>query len=345
LPAKQIPYLKTSGNPFQIGFQIGKHYKNKIHAILDEFEDFKKHKNRVERTQTHVQKMLTESNRLCPEMIDEIRGMAEGSSVEFMDLFIHNSMHMPYWSKSSPNCSTSIIKQDGSIFIAHNEDAHPLLEKYAYFVFVTPENPYSTPFFSHCYPGIVPGMSYGFNMNGIVQTCNSLPDPERSVGIPRMFVGRSIYEHAKTLSDVKEIIGSLKPRSGGANYNIYSMKEKSTVSIETTGSDYAVIPIVDRFFRANHYISNKFKHHSAASDHTLTRQSRGEVLIQEIKDSTTLLEIMRDKTIFLTMKDTNNDCQTNSTLIFEITGDNVVMKKYDGNEGLSFKMMDLLSFK
>ncbi|MHA1110171.1 MAG: C45 family autoproteolytic acyltransferase/hydrolase [Promethearchaeota archaeon] len=345
MSSNQIPHLKVSGNPFEIGFQVGKHFKNKIHAVLEEFEDYKKHKNRAARKQTYIQKMLTESDRLCPEMIDEIRGMAEGSNVDFMDLFIHNSMHMPFWAKSSPNCSTSIIKQNDSIFIAHNEDAHPLLEKYAYYVFVAPENPYSILFFSHCYPGIIPGMSYGFNMAGIVQTCNSLPDPEKSIGIPRMFVGRSIYEHARTLSDVKEIIGSLKPRSGGANYNICSMKERSAVSIETTGTNYAVIPIQSRFFRANHYISTKFKHHPSASDHTITRQSRGEVLLPEIGAPSELLDIMRDNSIFLTMKETNNDCQTNSTLIFEITSDNVTMKKYDGKEGLSFKMMDLLSFK
>ncbi len=324
----EIPHLKVSGNPYDIGFQIGEHFKRNMLAILEEFKTYKIHKKRYLEKRYHIQQMLSESKKLSSDIIEEIEGMAEGSNIEFLDLFIHNCMHLPYWS----NCSTSILKQNDTIYIVHNEDAHPLLEKYAYFVFVKPEKPDFMSFFSHCYPGIVPGMSYGFNMAGIVQTCNSLPDPTKSVGIPRMFVGRTIYENARTISDAIDIIDNLKPRSGGANYNLASMNEKRVVSIETTGTDYAVIPIRERFFRANHYISEKFKHHPAASDHTLTRQSRGSELLPKVNQSTELLGMMWDNSIFLTMEGTNNDCQTNSTLMFKITDQIIHLKKHDGKK-------------
>ena len=149
-------------------------------------------------------------------------------------------MHLPHWA----NCSTSIFRErGGSIFIAHNEDAHPLLEKYAYFVYIVPENDDAIPFFSHCYPGVVPGMSFGFNLAGIVQTCNSLPDPIKSVGIPRMFVGRAIYEKTSNIDDAIDIINKMTPRSGGASYTIGSLPDRNIVNIETTGTDYAVIKI------------------------------------------------------------------------------------------------------
>ena len=46
MPTDSIPFLKVAGNPFDIGVQIGTKYKRNIHSILNEFVDYKKHKNR-----------------------------------------------------------------------------------------------------------------------------------------------------------------------------------------------------------------------------------------------------------------------------------------------------------
>jgi isopenicillin-N N-acyltransferase like protein len=317
-----IPYLKVSGSYHEIGYQIGKAFKRNITSLLDHYADFKKHKAAFPRKEKLVEKMLLVSKRLCPNIVDEIQGISDGCGMDFMDIFIHNCMHMPHWA----NCSTSVFRHGDSIHIAHNEDAHPLLEENSYFIFVKPENDNSIPFFSHCYPGIVPGMSYGFNAAGLVQTCNSLPDPIKTVGLPRMFVGRKIYENAKTINDAIEIIEEMTPRSGGASYTVGS--KNNVVNVETTGTDYAIIKIYDNFFRANHYISGKFKKHPAASRHTIVRQNRGDILIPEIKNHNQLLDMMWDNLIYLTMESTNNDCQTNATLLIDITNEDITMRKY-----------------
>ncbi len=334
-----IPYLEVMGTPSQIGYKIGKAFKTNIVNILAEFSDFRKHKAVYSQKKNLIEEMLKISRKICPSIIDEIEGMADGAQVNFDDIFIHNCMHMPHWA----SCSTSIMRNNETILIAHNEDAHPLLEKYSCLVLVRPDN--SIPFFSHCYPGVIPGMSYGFNLAGIVQTCNSLPDPIKSVGLPRMFIGRTIYEKAHTIEEAIGIIHKMQPRSGGASYSLGSQSELNIVNIETTGTDYSVIPIRRHFFRANHYISDKFVKHPAASKHTLTRQERGDVILPSVKVSSELLDVMWDNSIYLTMESTNNECQTNSTLIFEISADNIILKKYDKKEDHSFKSMDLLRFK
>ncbi len=332
-----LPYKKISGSSKEIGYKIGKEFKENITGILTEFSDFQKHKRLYPQKKNLIKQMFEISKRLCPRILDEIEGIADGSGFDFNDIFIHNCMHMPYWL----NCSTSVLKQDGRIFIAHNEDAHPILEKYAYFVFIKPEYPESIPFFSHSYPGIVSGMSYGFNLAGLVQTCNSLPDPIKSIGIPRMFIGRTIFEQAHTIDEGIDIINNLNPRSGGASYTLALQSQQNIVNVETTGTDHSVIPIRRNFFRANHYISNKFVKYPAASKHTLTRQERGDVITPKVKESDELLEVMWDPSIYLTMEGTNNDCQTNSTLVFEISKEDIIMKKYSNFPNRDFTLIKL----
>ena len=182
------------------------------------------------------------------------------------------------------------------------------------------------------------------NTSGLIQTCNSLPDPIKSVGLPRMFIGRTIYANAGTIEDAVKIIDKLTPRSGGASYTLASLSEQNIVNVETTGTDYSVIKIYGQFFRANHYISGKFKKYPAASQHTLVRQKRGDFLLPEIKNPDHLLDVMWDSSIFLTMESTNNDCATNSTIHFEISKDDIIMKKYSNfpdRDYTSIKLSDL----
>jgi predicted choloylglycine hydrolase len=318
-----IPYLEVSGSPREIGFNIGRTFKQNIRNFLNKFSDFQKHKAVYSDKRNLIKEMLNVTKKLCPDILDEIQGISDGAGIDFNDIFIHNCMHMPHWE----NCSTSILKtRNDKIFIAHNEDAHPLLEKYAYYVYVKPDNTHC--FFSHCYPGLVPGMSYGFNKSGIVQTCNSLPDPDKSIGIARLFVGRTIYDKAGTISEAISILNTMKPRTGGASYTLASMREKRVVNIETTGNEISVTDIGDRYFRANHYISNEFKHHPGASSNSICRQSRGNELLPLIHDPEQLKEMMWDDDIYMTMQDTDGEFQTNSTLIFEITEKNISMKQY-----------------
>jgi hypothetical protein len=159
-----------------------------------------------------------------------------------------------------------------------------------------------------------------------------------------MFVGRTIYENAYSIDQAIKIIKKLTPRSGGASYTLGSASEQNIVNVETTGTDQATIKIHDHFFRANHYISGRFKKYPAASKHTIVRQNRGDGLLPKNQDPSDLLDLMRDDSIFLTMEGTNNDCQTNSTLIFKITEDNIVLKKYTDRESQEYSSIQLKQF-
>jgi hypothetical protein len=151
-----------------------------------------------------------------------------------------------------------------------------------------------------------------------------------SLGISRILFGRSILEQT-SIPDALKTIDSFSPRTGGASYTLTSLKEKSVVNIETTGNDSTIIEVNDRFFRANHYISDKFKHHPIHCQDTIVRQKGGEKRIQEVEKTLDgILQVLWDDSVFLSMEDTNNRYQTNCTIQIEIS-DDIYLNYYQRN--------------
>jgi predicted choloylglycine hydrolase len=317
----KLPYFHVKGSNYEIGFQIGKEFKNKITNTItnrDKFFDLKKWDTS---DNSRINVMLKLSKKIFPDFIEEMQGIADGAGYDFRDIFIHNSMHL----LDLANCSTGVFKLPNKILIAHNEDFDPIMEKNRYFLFVEQEN--KTSFFAHSYPGVIPGMSFGFNSAGLLMTCNFLPDPTKSLGISRILFGRSILEQSSIKKGLK-IIDSFNPRTGGASYTLASLKENKVINVETTGLESTIIEISDRFFRANHYISKEFQDFPIHCKDTLVRQKGGDKKILEVEKTIDgILDVLWDETVFLDMKDTNNRYQTNCTIQLEIS-DDIYMKYY-----------------
>ncbi|MFX1593114.1 MAG: C45 family autoproteolytic acyltransferase/hydrolase, partial [Promethearchaeota archaeon] len=246
-----LPVLRVSGTNYEIGFQVGQHFKERIKNALDNFPIFKVNKSWDEKNPERLEKVKQISEKFFPQYMEELRGYAEGAGIKFHDIFIHNYSHMP----RADNCSTGIFKFKNKTLIAHNEDASPSLGENAYFLFEKLKN--GPSFLAYSYPGILPGRAFGFNSNGIFFCCNALPDPTKSVGLSRIFFERNIFEQ-KTIKSSLLAAQRYTPRSGGASYNIVSSKKNTAVNLETTGNASYRTDIVDRFFHTNHYISEGF---------------------------------------------------------------------------------------
>ncbi|NHJ49080.1 MAG: hypothetical protein FK733_14935 [Asgard group archaeon] len=333
-----IPYFRVNGTNYEIGLQIGKKFKKQINDTISNRDKFSALKTWDIEDSSRINKMLELSKEVFPDYIEEMQGLADGAGLEFRDIFIHNSMHL----LDLANCSTGVFKFPDKIYLAHNEDFDPIMEQNSYFIFVEQEN--GNDFFAHCYPGVIPGMSFGFNTAGLLLTCNFVPDPTKSLGVSRILFGRAILEQ-KSIQDAIKVIDSYAPRTGGASYTLYSLNEKRAVNVETTGLDSTQIEIIDRFFRANHYISDQFKHHPIHCQDTVVRQEGGDKRIHEVEKTLDgILEVLLDDTVFLSMKDTENRYQTNCTIQIEIS-DDLYMKYYQRDtrkqKFYSIKLSDL----
>ncbi len=315
LKHSKLSFLKVSGSNYEIGFAIGSHFKEQIITTVKNRKTFLEHAETDRKDPSRIDKMLGLTKDVFPQYMKEMRGIAEGSGLEFREIFIHNAMHMP----ALANCSTAIFHFSDKTYVAHNEDFDPIMEENIYFLQI--EYAPGRSFFAHCYPGVLPGMSNGFNSDGLLITCNFLPDPHKTVGVSRILFGRALFEQP-TVKDAIDTINKFTPRTGGASYTITSLKERKVVNVETTGMDSTEIEVTDRFFRANHYISDKFKHHPVHVPDTLIRQEGGQKRIQEVeKTMEGLKQVIWDDSVFLDMEDTDMVYHTNATIFVELTDD------------------------
>ncbi len=77
--------LTVNGTNFECGFQIGKALKNSIHTRL---KIFKISDKEVIKAKYKLQKVHNLCNKKYPQLIDELKGMAEGSEVDYWKLLL-----------------------------------------------------------------------------------------------------------------------------------------------------------------------------------------------------------------------------------------------------------------
>ncbi|MHA1674199.1 MAG: C45 family autoproteolytic acyltransferase/hydrolase [Promethearchaeota archaeon] len=295
----ELPFLQVSGTYFEIGHQIGTHFRQAIQKTFSTDSRIKQllHWDEI---QPH---RVTEAEKLTrihfPQYLDEIRGMAEGADLPYRDVLTVNFMHLP--PVVNDDCSTVILCEGDHIILAHNEDHEIGLGKAAYLVQCN-YTASKVSLFSFLYPGCIPGLSFGFNSHGVVVACNYAPDPNIEIGIPRLMHGHWVLE-APTLAEAIARAQAYPPRAGGVTYNIVSMTDKAAVVLETTGKLGDVHPVKDRFFHTNHYLAQQFSHipiPARSKSSTVKRYTRGIELLQNAqKTGKGALSLMQDPSIFL----------------------------------------------
>jgi hypothetical protein len=277
--SKNFPFevLKAEGSNFDVGFQIGKKFKDRIKNALKLSQLPRLTKKKHAYTEKKFDGLHDFAKKYFPQYLEEIAGMAQGSCQDFKDLALLNFMSV------YGGCSTVVFRRDDRIIVGHNEDGSKVNKDNSYLLIVKPKN--NVSFFSFCYPGELPGGAFSFNVNGIVTTGNAMPRFNDIIGVPRTFLDRSLLE-AKTIEDA--IRRALFPyRTSGFSYNIASMKEKRAVNLETTPKEHYLTEIDDRFFHTNHYVSVGLKK---------IRQDVGKSSLRRYREGTRMIKRAKEKT-------------------------------------------------
>jgi predicted choloylglycine hydrolase len=341
-----LPFIRVKGTNHDIGKQIGEHFQKRITQAFEECKEVndliefdRKHPERLDKVESLAIKHF-------PRYMDEIKGISEGSGLDYRQILVANFRHVPFKDDILESCSTIIFKNDAKIILTHNEDYESVMGKYSYLTAVELNN--GTSFFAHSYPGCISGNSFGFNSHGIVFTANSLPNPVKRIGLSRILFGRCLLE-AKTMEEAIESTQLYSPRSGGASYNIVSLQENKTVNLETTADDSCLTEITDKYFHTNHYISEKFKNIPYPKyGNSKTRYRRGIKLLSNLeKIASNALEVLSDKyIIFNSVKDPDSGYMysTICTAQFEISN-TINLRLYPPhskkNEFMSISLSDL----
>lgn len=250
-------YLKLSGSPGEIGFQIGKSWREKIALAMKRrkswWDKLKAYADGAGRKNMDAMKGAAKEH--TPRAVEELKGWAEGSGISYDDLFIlncNNEIEAYQEEEKRPpgDCSTVVLKEGSRLILAHNEDGNAAYDDLMFLADVSPSK--STRFIAVTYPISLPGNAPAFNEHGIVLLTNYIGTREVRAGIPRYFVDRMILE-SKTLEDAVST-ARMKGRSYSFHHIIASLRDKKAFSVEVAPSKDEVHEISGLYLHTNHLL-------------------------------------------------------------------------------------------
>jgi predicted choloylglycine hydrolase len=268
------------GNNHECGFLFGRMQSKKINLRLKAHDITPKI---VKKNILLLKKTYLLCKKKYPLYIEELKGLSEGSKIDFFTLMYLNFLEL----QVAQRCSSIAASENNSLIIAHNEDGDTF-EKKRWFnlvKFVMPK----VSFYSFMYPGELPGSSFSWNSHGMFFTINNLRQRNFNYdGIPKVFTARRLIE-SKTLN---EAIRILKQSNSASGYHYFISDKKKILSIEQTEKDLSVSEVKGNMAHTNHYrhLTLKVDFFSSANS-----KKRLDMINSLLKAKTPLLDILFDK--------------------------------------------------
>ena len=75
------PFLRVSGINYNMGYEIGRTFKDRIKDTLDNFHVFKKNKEFSQQNTSILAEVKQLSEKYFPQYMEELRGYADGSGI------------------------------------------------------------------------------------------------------------------------------------------------------------------------------------------------------------------------------------------------------------------------
>ena len=339
-----LQVLRVSGSPYELGLQIGRHFRDNIVAAIEESPRLKSLREWAAAKPAELDCFQSVADKRFPDYVAEIKGIADGCGVNYRDIALMNLMF-----GYPAGCSTVIAKHQGKIILGHNEDSSKEAYENSFLLLVKPEE--GLAFFSFCYPGLSPGSAFSFNSAGLVLTCNGMPTPDPRPGVPRHLTDR----HALQAGSIDEALAAslAERRACGFSHNLVCGER--AVNLETTAQRHCVTETTSRFMHTNHYVSpglGDIEQHLSGS--TVARYEQGITRLDDMADATpeAVLETLSSRenapnSIFADGE--SGGVYTICTALFEISRDAVSLKVYPGHvqkedgEALTFSLDDLVA--
>lgn len=307
---RTFPYLEIKGTYYEVGRGIGEMFRGKIQETIEDRQKMIPH---YQLYRTKSEKYAKAGQAAYPHLMNELRGMADGAQVPFIDLFFHNCPEaydkelLIEWDReqaeTEEHCTIAVSFNKNGALVGHNEDwgIESLDELYILKATIA-----ETTFLGLNYATSLAGTSAALNSWGLVQCINELYQ-DTNIGVPKCFVSRAILE-CKTLEEALTVIVNTKRASG---YNHLLVWQDRIWDIEIAGHDIDIqknekMPYV----HTNHCISKHMQEYQLfATKNSLARFVRA----KELAKSNMTFEDMK-----LLLSDTKNAkypiCRENVTI-------------------------------
>jgi len=307
---RTFPYLEIKGTHTEIGHAVGEMFRGKIQETIEDRQKMIPH---YKLYRTKSEKYANAAENAYPQLMEEMKGMAEGAQVPFIDLFFHNCPEaydkelLLEWDReqaeTEEHCTIAVGFNDNGAIIGHNEDwgIESLDELYILKATIG-----ETTFLGLNYATSLPGTSAAMNNWGLVQCINELYQ-ETNIGVPKCFISRAILE-SKTLGEALKTILNTKRASG---YNHLLVQGDDVWDIEIAGHDIDIQKFDKTpYTHTNHCISKHMKEYQLfATKSSIARFERSRELVQPEMSFSDMKHLLSD---------TNNEkypiCRENVTI-------------------------------
>lgn len=329
----RLVYIETSGSPYDIGIQLGRFGAEIAHRHLVTTHAWASVMARRDVSALARMRVMTEAQ--FPAHWQELKGLADGLSLPFDDVFLWNCRG-DVWALAPDGCTTVQIPGDAPI-VAHNEDGDPGFRGHCAVVRVRPAG--GKAFCAFIYPASIPGHTFAVTEAGLVQAVNNIRSRDAGPGLPRMLLGRAVLGCA-TLDDAIHLLQSSE-RAGAFHFTLAQRGDSRLLGVEFTHARCSVATPEQARCHANHLVHGDMsKEHQVITGSSRSRQHRGDVIIGGADDGKLdPLSVLWDKSVpalpvYRAQSDDPDHENTLATAVFHVGNEFVEWRVYDRPKAL-----------
>jgi len=265
-----IQLLDLKGTDYEIGLQLGKHFKQSINSRISEFDKLLENEEMCTKLINISKKIEVE----CKESLDEIYGRADGANVNRQSMLL---MFLPELYDKKVGCTTVISKDNDHICFAHNEDDKNYKEED---VAIVKYNYGKDWVVGYVLCDRLLGTTAGYNSKGIVHSSNYIaPDNQDENNISRYVLSKKLVRMG-SVKEIEEYLEKIQV-SSPFSFNALDLNTNEVVNYEKDLNKLYKKIIVDKYARSNHFILKESKL-LTASENTKYRYERSNKLISEL---------------------------------------------------------------
>lgn len=320
-------------NDYEIGYEIGKIFKDYLQKNIIEYEKKLNNKEILLKVEK-AQKITYET---YPNYVEEIYGRADGAEVDRKALFF---MMSPELYEGTDGCTTVIAKLSSNrVLFAHNEDYITDMDKIA-LIKINIRNKWIV---GYAVATRLLGHAFAYNSDGLVVSNNyiygasiNLNNPSRYFVIRDIIASKNIHEAIKK-SQNADIASAI-------SLNILDIKTNETLNIEKDNCDTNITQIYTRYARANHLLTKEINEKNIPKS-SIFRCYKSKELLDKLEIKNTCMDdlvkilqyhtnefdkcIYKDRSFFSDVKDRSKTC---ATFTFDSLDNKIQIYEYIGNE-------------
>jgi isopenicillin-N N-acyltransferase-like protein len=253
---KTVPVIDVQGNPVKRGREQGEGARAQIHAALNDYREIL-----PQTIHLHWEEVITKSllflpctERVFPQYIEELNGIAMGADADFEEIWALNCYQCLTEMSQQVTACTCVAVNHGHtvnkhVFLAHNEDWLSVDQENIYLIRAKPDD--GPAFLGMTYGPLLANI--GINEAGIGVAINSVYSTDVRLGVPRVLYSRAIL--AATTMD-EAIAACLQPERAGGYHFLLASSIGELYSVETSATRQDVIASKNGWLvHTNHYLS------------------------------------------------------------------------------------------